>query len=82
MLDRIIKIVIIMGALSVLISFIPDSVTAPMDNAIIYILSSVNSLYFVFHTDTILYAIQLFMNFQIGVAIFWIFHWLMRLIHA
>lgn len=82
MIEKIIKIVIIAAVLSLLVSFIPDTITASMDSAIVYVLSSVNSLYFVFHPETALLAIGFLFNVQIGVAIFWIFHWILRLIHA
>lgn len=67
------RIVFIVGALTVLSVLVPDPITSAMDDAIVYFGSSLWSLNGFFNVATLLDAIAVLGDFIISLGVLWIF---------
>jgi len=57
--------------------FIPDALTANVDEAIIFFLTSLYNLDTLVNVSTILNCLQILVNFYIGVMLFWLLNWIL-----
>lgn len=69
--------VIILSLFTLISILIPDSITSSIDSAFIYFLNFLWNLNLIVNVATIFTCLQILFNFYIGVAIFWIFHWIL-----
>ena len=70
---------IAVGLFTTISHFIPDQFTANIDNSIVYFLGYLWNLNGIIDVATLFDALYLIGNFLIGLMIFYIFHWIIRL---
>jgi hypothetical protein len=78
MIKYLLKIIFLIGILTVISALIPNGFIVKIDTAIIYFLHSLYALDFFVRAETMIEAIVAFVDFQIGLAIFWFFHWALK----
>jgi len=80
MTKTLILIVVVLGVFTVFSLLIPDSFTTTIDDAFIYFLSSLWNLNSVIHVSVVMSCLQILSNFVLAVCVFWIFHWVLRIV--
>ena len=80
MIKTFILIFIVLAVFTGFSILIPDSFTAAIDNSLIYFLSALWGLNSLIEVSVLLTCFQILVGFYTGVAIFWIFHWILKII--
>ncbi len=74
-------IVAVIGAVGAMINLvIPTALSSNVNSSVIYFLSSMNVLQFLFHMDVFFQCFQIVINFIYGVMIFFILKWVLHLV--
>lgn len=73
-------LVVILG--SIISALIPDAINGSINSAIIYFLSFLGTLNFLFNVDTLFICMKILVNFMLSVSIFVLARWFMHLFLA
>jgi len=76
----VILLALVIGIFTTLSVLIPDSITLNIDSSIVYFLNSIWSLNSLVNVSTILQSFKILAYFYSGLSVFWIFHWVFRII--
>lgn len=77
MFKLLLKIIIIAGVFTIILQVVPVTFTDKINNSFIYFLSYIKNLDIIVDTASLLLAMQIFVNIQIGVGVLLIFHGLL-----
>lgn len=80
MLKTLLLIAIVIAVFSIFGILIPSSFTTEIDNNIVYFLNYIYALDGLFDVAVLMTCIEILIQFYIGVAVFWIFHWVVNII--